>query len=222
MTQGQRDFEREIAEIACGVLLLSELYCDAPPTFSIKLRTALIPIPRPEISETAVAVDVPGAKMVWATSRSELELLSMPLCKPLSRSLPSANPRPSSRIVTLTAVSPACAAMDRRPLCGLPAVNLSAGISIPWSSELRRMWIMQLSMAILCSGPIETGSIWKSNIGSALPISRAILIACSLYPSKMPGRRFRALPGKRGSRLRNRRRQYRRSSFGIPLSGVSG
>ena len=114
-----------------------------PPIWSILARTTSMPTPRPETLVILSTVEKPAVKMkfctcasvILSTSASEATPTAMALALMRSRS----RPRPSSE--TSMMMWPPSWQADRRmvPRSGFPAASRCAGVSRPWSAELRTM-----------------------------------------------------------------------------------
>jgi hypothetical protein len=106
-----------------------------PPDFSTPLRTTSMPTPRPERSDTALAVEKPGANTSITASSSgsaaARSLSSRPFSTALRRTISGSMPLPSSltRMMTLSLSCSACRRMV--PCGGLPAPRRASGVSMP-------------------------------------------------------------------------------------------
>ena len=111
----------------------SESTSTRPRTRSTFVFTTSMPTPRPEMSVTLVAVEKPGAKMIWYACASVS--WSFGPMRPFSRarlmSFSAFRPRPSSRISTRIWPPSWRAQSLTVPDSGLPNARRSSGISMP-------------------------------------------------------------------------------------------
>ena len=114
-----------------------------PPSACTPRRTTSSPTPRPERSDTLSAVEKPGAKIRLSTSSSARTASAAitPRSMAIARTRSRSRPWPSSA-TSMTIRPPRWAAeMRTRPSGGLPSAIRRSGLSRPWSTALRTMWV---------------------------------------------------------------------------------
>ena len=169
----------------------ADLMSMMPPIWSMLVFTTSMPTPRPETEVTAAAVEKPGR---------EDELGDLRVGHPLDLGL---GREPALDRLGLDRVEVEAAAVvgdldgdvaalviggeadrARAPACRPRA--RSAGVSRPWSAELRTMWV---------SGSLMRSSTWRSSSVSAPCITSSICLPSSLERSRtMRGSFCQALP----------------------------
>ena len=118
---------------APGLLRTSTL----PLNFSMLRLTTSMPTPRPDTLDILSAVENPGSKIIRHISssfKSRSSSLINPLSMPFFSIFSRFSPLPSSSMMIHTSPTECLASMVTRPVSGLPAANLSAGLSSPWST----------------------------------------------------------------------------------------
>ena len=169
----------------------TDLMSMVPPIWSILVRTTSMPTPRPETEVTAAAVEKPGAKMnlwIWASVIfSSSASLTRPFCECLGL-----DPLGVETAAVVGDADDDVAALviggqpDGALLAPCRAASRSAGVSRPWSAELRTMCV---------SGSLIRSSTWRSSSVSAPCISSSICLPSSPERSRtMRGSFCQALP----------------------------
>ena len=169
----------------------TDLTSMVPPIWSMLVRTTSMPTPRPETLVTVAAVEKPGAKMnLWICASvifSSSASVARPFCDrlgldPLGVEAAAVVGDADDDVAALVIGGEADGALLR--LAGGAA--RSAGVSRPWSAELRTMWV---------SGSLIRSSTWRSSSVSAPCISSSICLPSSAERSRtMRGSFCQALP----------------------------
>ena len=168
-----------------------------PPSDSMVARTASMPTPRPEISDTDAAVESPAWKISAATcsgGRSSATWCgSRPASTARRRTASRSIPAPSSRTSIWIMSRSRRASISMRPASGLPASRRAAGASRPWSTALRSR---------CTSGSASRSRIERSSSSSA---PRSATSTCLPEPlrdlARHPRQRLEDAQQRRGAQL---------------------
>lgn len=161
-----------------------------PLIFSTLVLTTSMPTPRPLMLVTAAAVENPGRKTRSSASRSDIFTAwsweIRPFSTALALTLSGSMPAPSSRISMWTWPSSWKARSSNLPSGALPLAMRSAGASMPWSTELRTMWVS--------GSVIDSMRLRSSSVSAPSSSSRTLLPQAADTSRTRRGNRFHAEP----------------------------